>query len=1243
MVPPMASSQAPATLPLGPFTLDVQLGTGGMANVWRGFHRLQRVPVAVKVIHAGMAADETFVSSLRSEVLSVARLHHPRIITLLEYGSVDAGAERASHGQLVAGSPYLAMELASGGTLADVAVPMPWPTLRATLFAMLDALAHAHARGVIHRDLKPHNVLLCTRKDARPGLKLTDFGLACPSDRALDIEREAHVAGTPHFMAPEQLRGEWRDYGPWTDLYALGVMAYYLACGCLPFDGPVEQVMQMHIRDAVPEPVLGNGVPPGLTRWMMRLLQKDPRARFDCAADAAFALMALTETSARSTRTVGEELAEALDTLQVGEDGAEPAPVEPAEGTRLVRPDARERAEETADTLVDQAPPAMELRAGRSAGMEALPVDLHAQSVHAQLTALAWDSRDHEEPTLELTDGPSVDLEALSAPPLPATWRREGEHTKDQRLLGAGLGLYGMRSVPLVDRQDARDAVWSALQRVHRDGRLSVLTLQGQSGTGKTRLAEWMCQRVAEVGGAAVLRASHAAQPGGGQGLAWMLAVTLGCSGLPAAALSARVARQLTALGMDDPQEHKAMVDLVSSALPGHSDEHRNTLGTRERHVLIRRYLQALATRRPVVLWLDDVQWGPDALGLVAHLVETARSHPVRVLVLMTAQDEALAQQPGAAAQLKALGASALHNSISLAPLTPADHRALVGELLGLDGQLADTVAERTAGNPLFAVQLVGDWVQRGVLRLGRQGFVLRSDEAAAIPDNIHAVWRSRVRQLPQDMGRAAHRALEVGSVLGTHLDVDEWKEACAHAGVPLPPEVIHALVAARLLVRVGGSLHFVHGLLRESMERAAREAGLLEAHHRACATALKPRAALGRPGAHERMGRHLLAAGDARAALDPLLRGAAERLRTSDYPGTHALLDLVEETCESARLPATDSRWGACWVLRAQVLLEEGRTDEARQHAERAEGTARQQGWLTVGGDAQAALGALAYLRGDAAQSRDAYRQARTLHQRAGHGAGVLEALQGEADAAYRLGDWEKAGSLYLQALTEAQSQGNTKAMALAHWGLGYVAMWQNRHAEARASFEHQLSLWSTLGSRLGQSQAHNALGEVARARGDLAEANVQFRRCLALVDAIGAGSRNVPLLNIILVLCLAGRFREARAELDRVWPEVENGAHMTLALGGLGLMAICDAHDGRWERHDTCIDRLEGLFASRAVRDPDIPLSIQLAAQEAAQAGQVARARRAWTLAHAQWKSLGREDNATEVNRLLKALPRA
>ncbi|MCA9573538.1 MAG: serine/threonine protein kinase, partial [Myxococcales bacterium] len=201
---------------------------GGMAAVWRAIHPETRTRVAIKVLTGEASHADGPMRALRREARAVARLDHPGVIRILDTGTVPDGVP-----DLPAGSPWLAMEHASGGTLSSLGT-LPWPDLRSVLLGILDALAHAHARGLVHRDLKPGNVLLCSERDSRPGLKLSDFGIATVVDWHVRTGSLAVVAGTLHYMAPEQLTASWRDYGPWTDLYGLGCMGWKLATGRLP-------------------------------------------------------------------------------------------------------------------------------------------------------------------------------------------------------------------------------------------------------------------------------------------------------------------------------------------------------------------------------------------------------------------------------------------------------------------------------------------------------------------------------------------------------------------------------------------------------------------------------------------------------------------------------------------------------------------------------------------------------------------------------------------------------------------------------------------------------------------------------------------------------------------------------------------------------------------------------------------------------------------------------------------------
>ncbi|MCP4870361.1 MAG: serine/threonine protein kinase [Proteobacteria bacterium] len=308
-----------------------------MGVVWAGQHVQQKLPVAVKLITAHGAGDPRFVDALRDEVRAVARLDHPGIVHILDQGTVSADDHRRYGGDLPLGSPWLAMELASGGCLSDRGRPLTWSGMKSLLAELLAALGHAHARGLVHRDLKPANVLVAGDADLRPGLKLTDFGIAHAASR-FDADRSGDretIVGTPRHMAPEQFRGSWRDYGPWTDLYALGAIAWELATGQPPFPGhDVVRLAFMHLNSQPVRPAGDLPVPEGFWPWVQTLLRKDPSSHFRRAADAAEQLAAIVEAGAPDAdRTLSWRLGGGLGTTVDLSADASFAPTAEVDGT----------------------------------------------------------------------------------------------------------------------------------------------------------------------------------------------------------------------------------------------------------------------------------------------------------------------------------------------------------------------------------------------------------------------------------------------------------------------------------------------------------------------------------------------------------------------------------------------------------------------------------------------------------------------------------------------------------------------------------------------------------------------------------------------------------------------------------------------------------------------------------------------------------------------------------------------
>jgi tetratricopeptide (TPR) repeat protein len=255
------------------------LGEGSMGTVWLAYSGQARGHCAVKVLHLRDDRKGSAERSFNREVRAMARLRHPAVIEILDYGRTPQG------------SPFVAMEYVPGVSLSQYMLGgWTWPRLYTLLDALLAGLAHAHARDLVHRDLKPGNVLVIPHQ-ASGGIKLVDFGIALAVNEAQTASRR--IEGTPAYIAPEAASGEVAAIGPWTDLYSLGVMLFELVTGELPFHG--RHLLAHHQRTPLPPVRIRADVsaPAGLVPIIERLLAKVPLHRYRTVAEVREALWAL--------------------------------------------------------------------------------------------------------------------------------------------------------------------------------------------------------------------------------------------------------------------------------------------------------------------------------------------------------------------------------------------------------------------------------------------------------------------------------------------------------------------------------------------------------------------------------------------------------------------------------------------------------------------------------------------------------------------------------------------------------------------------------------------------------------------------------------------------------------------------------------------------------------------------------------------------------------------------------------
>lgn len=262
------------------YELVERLGAGGMAVVWKARDRLLGREVAVKVLHPGLSHDADFVERFRREARHAASLSHANVAAVYDTGD--------------SGTPFIVMELVDGSSLHRILKsggPMPVQQVARVARAILAALGQAHARGLVHRDVKPGNVLVASDGT----VKVTDFGIAKGLEEVSGLTQTGTLMGTASYLSPEQASGQ--PATPASDLYGTGCLLYECLTGTPPFTGdtPVAVAVQ-HQRDPVP-PLRERrpDVPAGLEAVVNRALEKDPARRYASAAemDAAIAATGL--------------------------------------------------------------------------------------------------------------------------------------------------------------------------------------------------------------------------------------------------------------------------------------------------------------------------------------------------------------------------------------------------------------------------------------------------------------------------------------------------------------------------------------------------------------------------------------------------------------------------------------------------------------------------------------------------------------------------------------------------------------------------------------------------------------------------------------------------------------------------------------------------------------------------------------------------------------------------------------
>lgn len=745
---------------MGDYRLIELLGEGGLGQVWRVQHELfEEVDLALKVMHERHVLDEAKRVAFANEIKAMARIDHPGVVKIFDAGTLEEdgdpdelGASRPTNG------PYFIMEMARDGSLFQNALALDLDAILGLSFAALDALGHAHARGVIHRDIKPANLLVGWEGQASV-LKISDFGLS-------NVYGEDDAAlgwGTPDYMAPEQLSGRWREQGPWTDLFALGSMLHEFITGKRPYTlGSLSGIAQIDgARSWQPSRI--DGFDEELEAWLERMVARDPRARFMCAAEASWTLA----RAAGLSEPLGWDAANTLLGMSL-ERAKGPARNEP------VKPIATTVPHDVTPSRPEHTPP------------EALIID-------------------------------------ITPPPWTPTWRAGIRGVEERPSLLFAPRIHHLREIRESARIHERDRLWSALSRVidseHHAPR--VMLLEGPRGVGKSRLAGWFVKRVRELGVARHLAVRYSDPIGPFDGLLVALAEMLAVQGLEGQRLRRALARAPRGFEFLELDELERVATLLESQ--HHFSSRRRELSHLDRYEVIGSLLERASATRPIVITVENAHLGSEVLFFIRYLLR----RPVlsmRVLFLLMPRQDELEQRDLEAALLEEISVAPGVERLALEPL---GEDALVEYLTRnypLHPDLLQHLVEDTDGVQSNIINLIDDLCAVGAIVRTKSGWTLSGRDGFV--DGTKRRWVGRLRRF-LELEPTAELSLEIMAALGLESSRQEWEQVCERLGALATPRLVERLGLLGLLRGEDERrLEMESESLQEELERRARERG---------------------------------------------------------------------------------------------------------------------------------------------------------------------------------------------------------------------------------------------------------------------------------------------------------------------------------------------------------------------------------------------------------------------------------
>ncbi|MFO0613722.1 MAG: protein kinase [Polyangiaceae bacterium] len=741
------SAYQPGAVLAGRYQVRRELGRGGMGVVYLCRDLVLDERVAVKLLgRPGETARPEDAWWFQEEARALAGLSHPSIVRARDFGT------------LADGTPFLAMDAVPGRSLhewiylAQHDGLLPFSVVWTCVDQVLAGLGHAHARGVIHGDLKPSNILLEIGPDGDEAKShILDLGLAWLMqdrvDHRLDGSTEAeptirYGAGTPGWMAPEQIRYATPHIGPATDLYALGCILFALVANREPYTGTNEELLQQHRNGPIPEPSLPPDAPRGVAQFVMTLMAKRPWQRYLFAADARRAWRAFQPSNRSATVTPLPTIGGSVRSASVTPNPSRDAITLP-------------------ETHLDGSP-------GRVS------------------TAAAG-------------------LLALRPSPFVA------RHAERSRLLAAA---HEVAEAIVVERQGQTRG--GTQIRPGRSPARRLFVLSGEAGVGKSRLAEWLCEEVHERGVLIPLRARYRKIAAPLDGVVGAVTQHYRLERAERDVVEKVLMNVWGVSANDDDGTNWVAATSEwlrpegAQAKIGPSGKRFALDHPELRWLVMRRALERIGKDRGLLLWMDDIHLAPPATyDNITRLLAEAE---LGVLVVATVRNEAFEAEPGGLERLERFIEANDGVRFDLSPLDVTQTHTLLREALPLDDAAVVEAAARSKGNPLFALQLVHAWAMGGHLELHEGRYVVPRASLAARAGTTADLWEERISSLPEEFRPAALAA----AALGGDIRRDVLRAQYEKLGIDPTRAVSALKRAQILLGSGGDRLRWPHALLQE-------------------------------------------------------------------------------------------------------------------------------------------------------------------------------------------------------------------------------------------------------------------------------------------------------------------------------------------------------------------------------------------------------------------------------------------